>query len=133
MDGKNIKGLKKHLTRNNLVLLGAVVIAVIFLVLSVQSMQKNHNLQRQVNEGVLTNEIQALENENLKLQQAYFQTDEFLELMARDKLNKAFPGEHLVHLPPIEKEVVVETGEAVRPVDTRSNFEKWIEFFFGSR
>ena len=133
MDDTKKINIKKHLTRNNLVLLGAAIVALVLLVLSVEAMQKNYQLQRQVDEGSTANEVQALENENLRLKQMYFQTDEYKELEARDKLNKAFAGEHLVHLPPVDKEVVIETGDAVRPVDTRSNFERWIEFFFGSR
>ena len=123
---------KKYLTRNNIVLVGAGIIALVLLVLSVESMQKNYQLQRQVDEGVTENEVQSLENENLRLRQMYYQTDEYLELEARDKLNKAFAGEHLVYLPQTDKEVIIETGEAVKPIDTRSNFEKWIEFFFGN-
>ena len=132
MEKGNINNLKKHLTQSNLVLIGAGIIAFVLLVLSVEVMQKNYHLQRQVDEGATSNEIQTLENENLRLQQLYFQTDEFLELEARDKLGKALPGEHLIHLPRIDRDIIIDTGDAVRPVDSRSNFERWIEFFFGS-
>ena len=132
-ESKNKNDLKKYLTQNNLVLFGAVIIAFVLLVLSVEAMQKNFQLQRQVDEGLTANEVQTLENENLRLQQMYFKTNEFLELQARDKLNKAFAGEHLVYLPRIDTEVTIDTGEAARPIDPRSNFERWIEFFFGNR
>jgi len=132
-ESNNINNFKKYLTRNNLVLIGAAVIAFVLLVLSVEVMQKNYQLQTQVDEGFTANEIQTLENENLRLQQLYFQTNEFLEIEARDKLGKALAGEHLIYLPRIDREVVIDTGDAARPVDTRSNFERWIEFFFGSR
>ena len=100
---------------------------------TIVALNKNYEMEKQVEMGRLENEIQEIENENLKLQQVYFKTDEFLELAAREKLNKALPGEHLVILPETPKTKVVDTGIAATAVDDRSNFEKWLEFLFDTR
>ena len=121
--------LRKHLTRGNLFLLAVLVIAVLFAFGSVQAMQKNYSLQAQVDSGQLDNDMQAVANENLRLQQAYFKTNEFLELQARDKLNKAFAGERMVWLPTTDQVTNIDTGSAT-PTSTTSNFEQWMGFLF---
>jgi cell division protein FtsL len=113
----------------------AAVIAAMFvwLVMTVAAMNRNYDLQNQLEQGKLENEIQEIENENLKLQQAYYQTNEYLELAAREKLNKVLPGENLVILPKTDKPTKVETGIAAHPADDRSNFEKWVELLLGTQ
>ncbi|MDR2524074.1 MAG: hypothetical protein LBC95_00825 [Candidatus Nomurabacteria bacterium] len=123
---------KKRFNFSSLVAFGIVAAMFVWLVMTVSAMNKNYDLQNQLEQGRLENEIQEIENENLKLQQAYYQTNEYLELAAREKLNKALPGEHLVILPKSDNPPSVETGVAARPNDERSNFEKWIEFLLGS-
>jgi cell division protein FtsB len=128
---KRLAELKRHATSQNIVLLAALVICAWWAVGTVQSMEQNYNLQRQIDEGRLKNEVQLLANESLRLEQAYYQTDEYLELMARDKLGRALPGERLVNLPRTDYQQTVNTGVAVQPDSGASNFEKWIDFLFG--
>ena len=122
--------IREKATVGNAILLIVLLIAGGFVIGSVQAMQKNYDLQAQADAGDLDNEMQAIGNENLKLQQAYFQTNEYLELMARDKMNKAYNGENLVHLPPVERVATIDTGDVVA-IDETSNFEKWVSFLFG--
>jgi hypothetical protein len=76
-----------------------------------------------------------LRNENLRLQQNYFKTDEFLELQARSLLNKARAGEHLVLLPKFEGKGTGSVTDAGSPSGSttvkKSNFEQWMDFLLG--
>ena len=100
---------------------------------TIVALNKNYDLEKQVQQGRLENEIQEIENESLRLQQVYYQTNEYLELSAREKLNKTLPGEHLVILPHTESAKKVDTGVATIAADDRSNFEKWLEFLLGAK
>jgi len=128
--------LPRFLAKINLSRIIVIVIIIAMLAwiwATIVALNKNYELEKQVEQGRLENEIQEIENENLRLQQVYYGTDEFLELSAREKLNLALPGEHLVILPATENSNKVETGVAAIAADTRSNFEKWLEFLFGTR
>jgi cell division protein FtsL len=122
--------LKKHLTLNNIVLLLALLLAVSWAWSTIGALQKNYDLQRQVDEARLGNEVQEIENQNLALQQAYYQTDEYLELQARDKLNKALPGEHLIIMPKQQTDAGA-TPNTTQPTDNSTNLDKWMRFLFG--
>jgi hypothetical protein len=66
---------------------------------SVRVLQTNYELQKKENELAQINEIKKLENENLRLKNVYFESDEYLELTARRQFNKALPGEELYVIP----------------------------------
>jgi len=136
MDEPKAKNLpERFLARFKLGNIVAVVIIIamfIWVWMTIVALNRNYDLEKQVQQGRLENEIQEIENENLKLQQIYYSTAEYMELSAREKLNKALPGEHLVILPETENSGVVDTGVAVVQPDTRSNFEKWLEFLLGA-
>jgi hypothetical protein len=88
-------------------------------------------LERQVSSARLANDLIKLQNDNLRLTQNYYQTNEFLELQARTLLNKAEPGEHLVILP--ANNAPARTDTAVAPTPEPSNFAQWLEFLFGKQ
>ncbi|HEX5797789.1 MAG TPA: hypothetical protein VFX79_00390 [Candidatus Saccharimonadales bacterium] len=75
----------------------AVILMVAFS--SVRVLQTNFELQKKENELQQVNEIKKLENENLRLKNVYFESDEYLELTARRQFNKALPGEELYVIP----------------------------------
>ncbi|MCL2173790.1 hypothetical protein FWH58_00595 [Candidatus Saccharibacteria bacterium] len=123
--------IKKHLTLNNTVLLIALMLALSWAWSTINVLAKNYDLERQVEQARLDTDIMKLQNENLRLEQAYYQTPEYLELSARTLLNKAQPGEHLVILPRVENATST-TATAVTVVE-KSNFEQWMDFLFGRR
>lgn len=123
--------LRKYLTLNNIVLGVALILALSWAWSTIGVLQKNYDLQRQVEQGRLDNEIIEIENQNLALQQAYYKTDEFLELQAREKLNKALPGEHLVVLPRISDQASTDMADESLNIPEQTNFEQWMEFLFG--
>lgn len=122
----------RHLvTIQNVGLLVAVVIALSWVWGSVVTLQKNYAYQRQVDTNDQTIELTKLQNKTYEYQQAYYKSNEFLELSARAKLGKALPGEHLVILPSsdsIKDTIPQQTTLTVTP--NESNFVKWLHFFF---
>ena len=81
---------------------GQVFFAVIVLLISwsgVKAIQANYELQKKIVQLEQEVEISKLENDNLKLENKYLETDEFLELAARRQFGKAAPGETLYIVP----------------------------------
>jgi cell division protein FtsB len=115
------------------VLVAALVLAGSWAVGAVGVMNHNYDLQRQVDQAKLDNQIIELTNQNLKLEQAYFQTDEFLNLQARALLGKANPGEHLVLLPKVDSSNADNQTSDAATTPTKSNLGQWMEFLFGQR
>jgi cell division protein FtsL len=122
------------LTIQNAGLAIAVIIALSWVWGSVVTLQKNYKYQRQVDDNNQQIELTKLQNKTLEYQQAYFKSDEFLELSARAKLGLALPGEHLVLLP--SSEAIKDTAASPKVVAvtaaTESNFARWMRFLFES-
>lgn len=94
------KKIKPHLTFVNAVMLLALVITVTWAWGTVQAIRNNFMLQQQVDTLKEQNALYDLQNQTLRYQQRYYQTDEYLELSARERLNKAMPDEKVLILPP---------------------------------
>lgn len=117
---------------------GVVVILVSWSVLNV--LQVNYELERQKSDLEQKNQIQKLQNENLNLQNVYFQSDEYLELSARRQLNKAAPGEKLYLIPrSVAMANTVTLPKTQRQLEQEKqqhrskfslNLESWKNFFF---
>ncbi|MDR0957067.1 MAG: septum formation initiator family protein [Candidatus Nomurabacteria bacterium] len=122
---------KKYLTFNNILLLAATVLALYWAWSTIGALNRNYELEQQLGQAQLETEVLELQNENLKLEQSYYQTDEYLELQSRSLLNKSKEGEHLVILP--KTETAKESETAKTSSDDESNFEKWMDFLFGAK
>lgn len=121
--------LQTFWTAQRVVLAVVIVAVIIWVVSTIQVLNNNYTLQRQVDNANLDNQVMELENENLRLEQMYYQTDEYLELSARSLLGRAQPGEHLVILPRVEHSDDESTdGQAVVE---KSNLDQWLDFLFG--
>jgi cell division protein FtsB len=100
--------------------------------------QRNYELTQKVAEITKENEILELENRNKELQNQYLATDEFAELTARRIFGKASPGERVYIVP---EEVAIASLESptsedsstenIEDGDSRSNFEAWMNIYFG--
>jgi cell division protein FtsL len=80
----------------NLRTLGQLFFLVIVLLISwsgVKAIQSNYELQKQVTTLQQQNQVQQLENSNLQLQNNYYNTNQYLELSARQELGLGSPGE----------------------------------------
>lgn len=113
-----------------LMIVGVAVFWLGFMTITIDVMNRNYRLQRQVDQGVLDNQVIEIQNENLRLEQAYYKTNEYLELSARALLGKALPGEHLVLLKRAE---VADTnqGKTNQQFEQRSNLDQWLDFLSG--
>ena len=121
---------KKHLTLNNIILIVVTIFVLSWVWSTINTLNKNYGLEKEINAAHAEAEILKLQNEKLKLEQAYYKTDEYLELQARKLLNKSFEGEHLVILPKTAENTST-NADYDDPID-KTNFGKWIDFLFGS-
>ena len=142
----NTKDLHKKIERFSdirvigLVAFGFVVLLVSWSILNV--LQLNYDLEKQKTAQEQKNQLKKLENENLKLQNVYFESDEYLEISARRQLNKAAPGEELYLIPKsVAMAHTVDLPKSKRQIEQerlqnkpkyRRNLEAWRSFFFHS-
>ncbi len=127
--------IREHATINNGVLVVALLIGSSWAWSTVDAIQRNFKLQQQVDALAQQNAVQELENKSQALQNKYYQSPEYLELSAREKLNKSLPDEKLLILPPNKVQPVAEEElKAVeQPITQRSNFAQWMYFLFGKK
>jgi hypothetical protein len=102
---------------------------------SLNVMQRNYLLQKELDDKSRQLIVAQLDTANAQLEQRYYNTDEYKELAVRERLGLATPGESVLILPPnsetaknadkeIDKTLSVETVPL-------SNFEQWMNFLFG--
>lgn len=119
---------------------GQMVFLVIVLLISwsgIKTIQTNYGLQKQITSLNQQNELQKLQNDNLSLQNEYYNTDQYLELSARQNFGLAAPGEkevivpesvalaHTANLPNLNQQ---EKITAPLPAYQR-NLQAWTNFF----
>lgn len=119
---------------------GQVIFVIIVLLVSwsgIKSIQTNYNLQKQISSLNQQNKLQKLENDNLALQNQYLESNQFLELSARQNFGLAAPGEKVIIVP---KDVALaRTIELPKPAQAdlakdkqpayQRNLESWVNFF----
>ena len=122
--------------------LGFMVFGVMVVLASwsgVSVIEANYGLQKQITQLDQQNQVQRLENSNLKLKNDYYKTDAYLELQARQALGKGAPGESLILVP---KEVALKYAKDISVSDltvtqkpqakskSHGNFDDWMKFIF---
>ena len=123
---------KDILTFNNIVLFFAVILCLVWTYGAINSMSRNCELEEKLKTRQLESAKLKLEVETLKLEQEYYQTDEYKELMARIKSNKMQPGETMVILPKNSEAAINKYANTKVEMKTeRSNFAEWLDFLFG--
>ncbi len=130
--------LTKYFGFNDLILVGALLVALGLGWNTVTAMQRNYYLQQKYNQLSSEVELQKVKNQNLKYNIAYLKTDEYLEVAAREKFNKAAPGETMVYLPKngeAQQAAIAKTD--VKPMKRqstgwRANVAEWWQFFQGN-
>ncbi len=120
---------------------GMLVFVVIVLLISwsgIKAIQSNYGLQKQISRLNQENAVAKLENTNLELENQYYNTDQYLEITARENLGLGASGEtelivpkavavaHTVAEPSAEE--VQKTSVPKQPFWQR-NFESWMDFF----
>lgn len=127
----------KHdfLTVENVVLLLAIILCLVWTYQSITAMSRNWELSEKLTAERKELELLKIESEAAELENEYYRSNEHQELTARKYLDKQLPGEKMVVLPENSEEAsnkhqVVEQV-TVEKADY-SNFEKWMKFLFPS-
>lgn len=120
---------------------GLLLFLVIVLLISwsgIKVIDTNYRLQKQIAQLQQEVKVQQLSNTNIKLQNDYFQTDQYLDVAARQNFGLAKPGEtvlnvpqnvalaHTVDLPDADQAETKKT-QAKQPAYQR-NFQAWMNF-----
>jgi cell division protein FtsB len=119
---------------------GQIVFVILVLLITwsgVKSIQTNYDLQKQISVLKQENSVQALRNNNLKLQNDYFQTNQYLELAARQNFALANPGEKMLIVPESVAlaytvdipSTTTEAPAAAKQPTYQKNIESWVNFF----
>ncbi|MFI5271292.1 MAG: septum formation initiator family protein [Candidatus Saccharimonadales bacterium] len=126
---------------NDVRFIGQVIFVVVVLLLSwsgVKVIQTNYNLQKQIAILNQQNNLQKLKNNNLALQNQYYNSDQYLELSARQNFGLAAQGEKELIVP---QQVALDYTIDVKSISTTStvqiskqpkyqkNIESWVNFF----
>src|SRR3989338_5524565 len=123
---------------------GLYIFALVVLAITwsgVKTLQINYELQKQISTLKQQNEVLKLQNDNTALQNQYYQTNQYLELAARQGFGLAAPGEKILL---ISKDVAMKYVDpslspkaAPGTTDTRSkyakNFQAWRDFLLGRK
>jgi len=120
-------------TPQNLIFAAALILCGIWAVSAISTMSRNWDQQRAVEAARLEKARLELEVEMAKLNQAYYLSPEYQELVARTILNKALEGETLVRLPKNSERAQnkhQDTTIAATPTEPASNFSEWLRFLF---
>jgi len=120
---------------------GLLLFVVIVLLISwsgVKVIDTNYRLQKQISELSQQTQVQSLSNTNIKLQNEYFQTDQYLEIAARQNFGLAKAGETVLNVPQnvaMAHTIVVPDADQVQARQTQSkqpayqrNFQAWMNF-----
>ena len=122
--------------------LGLLMFLIIVLLISwsgVKVIQSNYGLQQQIADLQQENQVQQLQNNNLKLQNEYLNTNQYLELSARQNFGLAASGEtelvvpksvalaHVANLP-APKVATASVPSNHQPTYQR-NLQAWVDFY----
>jgi cell division protein FtsB len=110
----------------------------------VKTVQRNYDLQKKIAEIKQQNAVIDLQDQNTDLKNKYLDTDEYLELAARQNLGLAAPGEKVLIVPKntamkyVDPSLEKSSSKiASKPPDNRSrytkNLEAWRDFLLGRK
>ena len=121
-------------TLENIVLLLAIVLCLVWTYQSIAAMSRNWKLSETLITEKKELELLDIEVEAAELENEYFKTNEYQELMARKLLDKKLPDENMVVMAENSEEAknkhkVTKVEEVQKEY---SNFEKWMMYLFPS-
>ena len=125
----------KHdfLTVENVVLMFAIILCLVWTYQSITAMSRNWELSERLTTEKKELELVNVEVEMAELENEYYKSAEYQELLARKNMDKQLPGEKMVVMPQNSEEAqnkhkdVIEVSMEEREY---SNFEKWMKFLF---
>jgi cell division protein FtsB len=126
---------------SDLRIVGLLIFLCVALLISwsgIKVIDTNYVLQKQNAQLQQQDNIQNLTNENLALQNEYYNTNQYLELQARQQLGLGEPGETELLVPEsvaLEHTVNLSDGQqlaaktAAQQPTYQRNFQAWMDFF----
>ena len=119
-------------TVENIVLLLAIVLCLMWTYQSIIAMSRNWQLSEKLTSERRELELLSLEIEAAELENEYYKTNEYQELNARRFMDKQLPGEKMVVLPENSVEAKMAHAESEDPQTEKemTNIEKWFKFLF---
>lgn len=131
---RRVKYRLKHgfLSVENVAFAIAVVVCLVLTYQSIESMSRNWELTDRLNADQKTLELLKVEVEAAELENEYYRSDEYRELMARKFADKQLPGEKMVYLPENSEEAKNKHKTEIAAVQEKehSNLEKWWMYLF---
>lgn len=127
--------------------IGLYVFGVIVLAMAwsgAKTVQNNYELQKQISTLKQQDAVLSLLNDNTALQNQFYNTNEYIELSARQNLGLAAPGEQVLVVPNAVAMKYVDPGLKTKdntfqstPLDNRpkyvKNLEDWRDFLLGRK
>ncbi len=125
----------KHsvLASQNTALILVLGIFVVCTCWSVASMSRNWELAETLAREKRQRELLQANLEMMEMENAYYQSEEYQELMARKLLDKKLPGENMVVMPENSEAARTKHQEAEPQKEEEqelTNFEKWMMYLF---
>lgn len=123
---------KNYFTKDNILIIVTCFLFICFAWSGITSLTRNWELERKVETLRLEKAKLEIEVANLQLEQQYYQTDEYKELVARSKQGKLAEGETMVIMPK-NSDAALNKYKNTTTEETKeeSNFSQWIKFLFG--
>ena len=124
--------IKHDLSIENVVLVVAVFLCLVWTYQSIAAMSRNWELSERLAVEKKNLELLEVEVETAELENEYYKTEEYQEIAARKYLDKKMSGEEMVVMPEnsaVAKEKHKVVKEEVKEKEY-SNFEKWMKFLF---
>jgi cell division protein FtsB len=131
--------LKKLFDTRNAVFVLFVIIAFSLVYNTLKVIQRNYELQQQVDKLAAEVALIEIQNQNLKYNIEYYKTDAYLEVEAKRRFNLAESGEKVVLLPKDGDEEPEKFSSSGIEITTskpkakyQENLDSWLTFIFGS-
>ena len=129
----NYKMRHDFLTVENVVLVLAILLCLMWTYQSIAAMSRNWELTERLATERKSLELLGVEVEAAELENEYYKTTEYQELLARKYLDKKMPGENMVIMPENSEKAKSKYEVAVteeKKEKEYSNFEKWMLYLF---
>ena len=122
---------KDIFTFTNIATAVALIFAVACVYSTVTATTRNWQLEQKLSNLRLEKARLEIEVDTLELEQNYYNTDEYLEIMARSKDGKMLEGETMVVLPKNSEKAINKYADIDKAEKKRGNFQEWLDFLFG--
>jgi len=140
----NSRSFKRAFDIRNIILYIFTVIVIAITWSGIKTVQSNYELQKKISVLKQQNAVLALQNQNMALQNKFLETNEYLDLTARQSLGLAAPSEKVLTVPNsvamkyVDPSLAPKSAQAgIVTTDNRSkyvkNLEDWRDFLLGRK